>query len=189
MAGGCYVCGSGIDICDPCRKRYVVPPGAPYAAAPYRQPGTQAPQAMPIDIPKKRSSYDEDREDDRIREARERGFTILKSNARLLFVDIDHADGLDSFAENIGLIDKMFGVKQVDYWRSKSGWPHTHVVVWLEIDVGSAARIALEASLGSDPKRTILNTAKLSSGDREVSLLFRPPEAVIHSITKAPWKI
>ncbi|KKL24709.1 hypothetical protein LCGC14_2412640, partial [marine sediment metagenome] len=58
-------------------------------------------------------------------------------------------------------------------WKSKSkkGW---HIQVQLGKPLPVAWRIALQASLGSDPFREIASIKCLENGMAEPSILFRP---------------
>jgi hypothetical protein len=48
---------------------------------------------------------------------------------------------------------------------SKSGYPHRHITITLLDDVTPWQRIALQAALGSDPKREILSAIRIYNKD------------------------
>jgi hypothetical protein len=60
------------------------------------------------------------------------------------------------------------------HWQSKSGG--LHVLVRLDSSpLAPLARIALQAAMGSDPKREALGVLRVLAGVVEPCMLFRPP--------------
>lgn len=57
-------------------------------------------------------------------------------------------------------------------WKSHGG--NTHVVLTLYRKLSPQARIALQAVLGSDPIRELLNLVRVENGCRDPIALFRP---------------
>lgn len=80
----------------------------------------------------------------------------------------------------LSLIGEKFGLEREVYWRSRGG--HLHVLVRLGMSMTISELIALQAALGSDPKREILavferqvNTMRPVNGRIEdTRSLFRP---------------
>lgn len=91
-----------------------------------------------------------------------------------LFIDIDTLEGLKMFNGLYPIVHKELGGHLMSITPSKSGPPHSHIVVTLKDPLPLLARIALQAALGSDPKREILATIRALRGEENVVVFFEP---------------
>lgn len=106
-------------------------------------------------------------------QAKTDGFTVVNPAPDVLLLDLDSDAQEAQYNAMLPFVAAYLeGTKERERWRSKSG-KHWHVVVQLPFGIDMASRIALQAALGSDPKREILSIALLHSP----SCLFRPQEA------------
>ena len=122
------------------------------------------------------SDYDWKKEKANITTAEDAGFVIVRGNDNTLLLDLDTAQGAAQYSQMYEMVDSKFGVLSSETWKSKSG--HTHVKLLIRESLPAASRIALQAVLGSDPKRETFGVYKLTKGVPEPSLLFRPPTSV-----------
>lgn len=110
--------------------------------------------------------------DDAVASAAELGFTVVHSSPDRILLDLDDGAAMDRYRQMLPRLTSVFGLKEKERWRSKSG-VGTHVVV--ECDpLPFASRVAIAACLGSDPMREGLAVAMLRDGKDEPSVLFRP---------------
>jgi hypothetical protein len=116
--------------------------------------------------------------EDGIAIGRAKGCEVIQSAPNLLLLDFDTAEALERFDRLRGSFFRLFPADEVVEWPSKSGKPHhRHVMVKLSAPIEDAAlRVALQAALGSDPKREIFSVLRLLQGTKEPSLLFKPQE-------------
>ena len=124
--------------------------------------------------------------------AEEYGCTLAVASPSQLFLDLDsytvigddvHASEVfhewrDHNETRLALVNEKFVVEGFQHWRSRRG--HLHVVIDLGMEVERYAAIALEASLGSDPRRQILAVYEAMTSVEDTRSLFRPkvPEPV-----------
>ncbi len=76
---------------------------------------------------------------------------------------------------NIKLLDRISLEIGIDYWsawRSRNGNTHVMITLWCGLDV--TERIALQALLGSDPMRELLNLRRVLCRAEDPIALFRP---------------
>lgn len=106
------------------------------------------------------------------------GFKIVLPADNELQIDIDDDEQFEifsrtseSFAKNWWLDADM---PVVEVHPSKSGLPSRHVTITLPFDVTPWQRIALQASLGSDPMRELLSAMRLMKGDIAPTLFVEP---------------
>lgn len=113
---------------------------------------------------------------------------VAKSNELLLDIDWVSMRSLEGkldqwkeegYAQTLDLIAKRFrGAKIVDFWNSRTSGLHIHIQ--LGQDIVEEAAFALQACLGSDPKREIMGLWELKDPEREYGTitrsLFRPKE-------------
>jgi hypothetical protein len=111
-----------------------------------------------------------------IKSAKEAGFEVIQSAPNLLLLDFDvpYAGDQKKYynPEVMDIILQYVETHAVESWASKSG--NTHVLVTLGKELPAHHRIALQAALGSDPKREALSVLRLMNGIEEPSLLFKP---------------
>lgn len=119
--------------------------------------------------------------------AAERGLIAFYPGPRELFIDLDKGMEL-----NVGLMtglndsEKMpfFDLDNVLYTTSRNGNIHVYVRTIARLD--DASRIALQAALGSDPKREMLGVFKCLLVHCDcVSVLFETPS---EAERVAEWK-
>ena len=109
---------------------------------------------------------------DAVREAKANGFTVIASTPTQLQVDWD-APTLDGFWERMSLALQLGLVSGVQAdWRSKSG--NYHILVDLPAKTSTTERLALQAMLGSDWKREMLNLRRYQDGETNPMVLFKP---------------
>lgn len=108
------------------------------------------------------------------------GFTVIKAGPKELLLDLDTDaswKALDLRLQELKAVMPELKPLMVEEWLSKSGVGH-HVRISVALLLTRPERIALEALLGSDPKRAMYGFAKhWRRDDENVSILFRPPGA------------
>lgn len=103
-------------------------------------------------------------------QAKKDGFTIIHPAPDRLLLDLDTPESQERYAQLFPVVQGYFeGAIEENRWLSKSGIG-MHVVVKLPFHIDMPSRIALQAALGSDPKREILSIGYLHSP----SVLFKP---------------
>jgi hypothetical protein len=108
------------------------------------------------------------------------GLTIIDANDYVLQLDFDTTDAYETFVAILlpGLLrldhDKgILGIRKVVKTMLKSG--NTHVYITTEQVMLTATRVALQAILGSDPVREMLNIAGYLTGIPNGIMLFENP--------------
>ena len=109
----------------------------------------------------------------KIKEAQEAGFTVMVAQADEILLDLDTPESELQFEGNLQLLASLFGVTNVERWKSKSKGHHVIVHIATK-GLSDAERIALQAALGSDGKREIIAIKRLRDGDTRPSVLFKP---------------
>jgi hypothetical protein len=106
------------------------------------------------------------------------GFKIVLPAENELQIDIDDdaqfeifSRASESFAKNWWLDSAS---PSVEIHPSKSGLPSRHVTITLPFSITPWQRIALQASLGSDPMRELLSSIRLMKGDIAPTLFVEP---------------
>lgn len=183
MSKNCYICGVGSEICQDCNSKYVV------SSSPQIIHGTDTVvkiwslDKVAVEDPEDPYGVDAaEKEEEKIKEVEAQGFEVIRGQGDELLLDIDNSDTVDwtLFYTCVDMIHAKYGIKKMVNWNSKSGYPHTHVMVFLKESVLTNIRIGLEMALGSDPKRGILNYKKMANKNYYPSLLFRPPNVDIN---------
>lgn len=94
-----------------------------------------------------------------------------------LQLDIDDDAAYAAFERVYELLNDMSrGLCSYTSTPSKSGLPKRHVTVTLPFEVDAAARITLQACLGSDGKRELLGWRRLLAGDLTPTLFIEKTE-------------
>lgn len=130
---------------------------------------------VPEDEEEKR--YQNTVREDFVRACEEEGKVILYPADNELLIDIDTEEQFQIFQEHIKSLAKNLYKHRLPHliWPSKSGLPRRHIKVVLPFDLKSPAeRIALQASLGSDPMREMLSMVRCIHGDDCPTLLVEP---------------
>lgn len=129
-------------------------------------------------------------------EARKHGLEIVEGDERTLQLDFDQGADYQQFI-NIRaprMIQFLKGnmVQRVWFTESRSSTaenPKKHVYVRLSKAVTDTERVALQATLGSDPTREFLNLMRIVEGSDQPVLFFEvpgAPEIVIYDINYQP---
>lgn len=113
-----------------------------------------------------------------VKQAADKGLIVRYPGPRELFVDIDDAEGLARYEAGLQILDDNGWLYAVRCSPSPSGRPgRYHIVVTVHRDLTALERVALQAALGSDPKREILAILKLEyEGDKPCTMFFEKPE-------------
>lgn len=130
--------------------------------------------------------YDWEKEKSNIAAAQAAGFLIVRGNENTLLLDLDTSAGLEQFHRMYEMVDSKFKILSSETWKSKSG--HSHVKLLIREALSAAQRIALQAVLGSDPKRETFGVYKLTKGVEEPSILFRPPSSIVEPVSFGPYR-
>jgi len=110
-----------------------------------------------------------------------RGFEVIQSTRNTLLLDIDSEDDFNRYKFALPLVMEFLNIKEIQMWESKGLAGHRHILITLNEDLHVLTRIALQAALGSDPRREIFAIERVKAGISEPSLLFRPKDAVVKS--------
>lgn len=114
--------------------------------------------------------------------AAKKGMKVLFPATDELFIDIDNAEDWQKFCELVEPLKKERLVVGCSWTTSKSGNPRKHVIVKLSRAVESEAeRIALQAFLGSDRKREMLNYLAQLRHPGFIATCFFEPQPVQRS--------
>lgn len=113
-----------------------------------------------------------------IQKAKDAGLEVIVGDEWHMLLDFDNTDVLpERYHVGIQILNNNgFYCHEEAIWRSKSGLGF-HVVVKLETPIDIYRRLALQAALGSDPKRELLAVMRASNGVAEPSVLFKPADA------------
>lgn len=100
------------------------------------------------------------------------GCEVIRANDFLLLLDIDSAKDYETFTYHIALLRNWLEVEEVDEWKSRSG--NCHIRIRLKNPLPMITRYGLQAALGSDGKRELLNYRDLAEGILEPCVLYKP---------------
>lgn len=101
------------------------------------------------------------------------GVDVRYPMANELFIDIDDAYGKAQFRENWLLLSGMFeGTLSAKFTPSRRKPEGEHIVVTLPRNVTPIERIAMQAALGSDPRREAHSLRRYFNGDPLPTLFF-----------------
>jgi hypothetical protein len=107
--------------------------------------------------------------------ARENGWECFAACPFDIWVDLDTSESISGFDELWKLFLELFpDAKIIRRSTSKSGIGQ-HVYVRMSKGYPDAVRIAMAASLGSDPKREMLSIVRVLNQDPEPVLFFELP--------------
>lgn len=125
------------------------------------------------------SSITEERFEAAAEEAEANGCEVVYGGSNHLLLDYD-GDGLSLWAENKPRLERIAKVVREEWWSSKSHMPgHLHARITLDKELTVPERSALQACLGSDPVREIINLTRWKHGVAEPVRLFRPKDAEV----------
>lgn len=119
---------------------------------------------------------------DAILEAQEAGYFVVQGTDNLLLLDLDNQGAVDGFGVAFSRMLQLRPARILFQGASRSARPdRQHVVIWLfNPEPNVRARIALQASLGSDPAREQMALELVDNGVLRPSLLFVKPETANH---------
>lgn len=115
--------------------------------------------------------------DMRITEARLLGFEVVFGDETHLLLDIDQPELPMVFHSLMAMAYDRFGAHIEAQWKSKSG--NTHVAISLAFPMSMVERIALQAMLGSDPRKEMMSLCSHHIGVDNPVLLFKPPPKLL----------
>jgi len=99
------------------------------------------------------------------------GLALRLPKMNELFIDLDSKGAQEQFLERYAKFVEIFHVTDFTTTSSKSGYPHLHVIIAIDRDLTDMERVALQAALGSDPKREML-AVKNNGVAENTSVLF-----------------
>jgi hypothetical protein len=107
---------------------------------------------------------------------------VIRTRPDILLLDLDSETAHAQYKRNLSLLQKHFGLVEVDTYRSKSMKEnHWHVVVKCDpCDI--TTRIALQLALGSDYRREGMALMMIQDGIENPSFLYKPKAAKIPPI-------
>lgn len=113
-----------------------------------------------------------------IKLAEEKGMAIVYANSYILQIDIDSEEAYVVFNDNIKMLREVTGWSlPYEEHFSTSGYPKRHITINLPFFINIEGRIALQACLGSDLKREMLNFIRIFMDDPYPIIFFEPAPA------------
>lgn len=103
------------------------------------------------------------------------GCTLYKGDINELLLDIDAGKRVNM--DILPLVDEKFIITGQKSWKSRNGG--IHVVIQLGQHLEPPERIALQAALGSDPKREAIATWEWFIQKTDTISLFKPINAIV----------
>lgn len=103
---------------------------------------------------------------------------VVQGEPDVLLCDYDGA-ALDLFHTLVEFLNTYYGPVDIEFWYSSAGKnDHYHRKITLARPVPIGLRLAMQAALGSDPMRTMLDIRRVEEGVEEPCLLFKPRKTV-----------
>ena len=94
-----------------------------------------------------------------------------------LLIDIDTPEQAATFDRMFPILRRDYKAERIRRTPSRSGLPREHIVVRLPgVTLDPVTRIALQASLGSDPMREFLSVGRVRRGELPATILIERPE-------------
>lgn len=106
--------------------------------------------------------------------ARAKNCSVVFPEPNQIQLDIDSYDRLQVYRGMFAAMGDFISIPEPEFQSSKSGGSHYHVTVTFPVDLNEWQRIALQAILGSDPMRELLNALRLMLRGKSESCLFVP---------------
>jgi hypothetical protein len=116
--------------------------------------------------------YPVDSSDSAIKNAENRGLTVIVSDNNTLLIDIDTVEQYAIFQQRIDKVSKDIGMTIVSDEPSRSGLPRRHITIALGEEKTVADRLFLQLYLGSDPIKEYLSFLRYEAGDPKPILFF-----------------
>ena len=101
------------------------------------------------------------------------GTFILRAEPNQALLDLDTCEQLWQFIDKLPLVDTHWPIKHIQIWKSRS--KGTHAMLTFGDKVPSNMRV-IQAAMGSDPVREILNLLDKEVGPEDVNILFKPAD-------------
>lgn len=105
-------------------------------------------------------------------DALKEGLVVKVADDLHLYLDLDTTTSIEQFLRMIPVFEEHFKVIRWDATYSKSR--NVHVIVSLGRSLSEDKRIALQAVLGSDPKKEMASVRRSLEGITHVVRLFQP---------------
>jgi len=105
-------------------------------------------------------------------EAAENGLRIVEPKPNELFLDIDTDEQYARFEEAYAHMKRVLKIKTFTLGRSRRKITGKHITVTLGFEVNATERIALQAILGSDPRRETYSFWRVQNNDPIPTLFF-----------------
>lgn len=105
------------------------------------------------------------------------GFQVVFPQPNELQIDIDSEEQREKFLRLFEALNRNSGGLQFTVTKdtpSRSGLPKRHLTLSCSRDMDAVMRIALQASLGSDPMRELLSFCRHLQGDPNPSIFVEP---------------
>ena len=103
------------------------------------------------------------------------GCTVQHAKQNQLFIDLDSEEALSGFMLKYSMLQKLSdGILLKTYRTRKSRSGNTHAVVELYDDVSVEMQLGLQAALGSDPMRELLNFGRMLRTEDAGNCFFVP---------------
>jgi hypothetical protein len=110
------------------------------------------------------------------KEAERHGLDVVEADDYTLQLDMDRDEAFQMFIDfDLGRLISFLYVERVWWTESRGG--NKHVYIRLTAPRTLPERIALQASLGSDPVREFLNLMRYNNGSEKPVLFFEKPNA------------
>lgn len=114
------------------------------------------------------------------------GVEVIVRRPNELLLDLDNKKSMEQYEEMIEALDGCGAIKRIEGWKSKSG--NSHIKITFALDLTPLEATTLQAILGSDPRRELLNLIGHLNGIPEPSKLYKYPEDKTKKISRDPTK-
>jgi hypothetical protein len=113
--------------------------------------------------------------------AKDQGLLVVFPATTQIQIDIDSEEAYREFNRRLDIVTKhLQNLRFVENKPSRSGLPKRHITIDVGMDLSEGQRIALQAALGSDPTRELLNITEHLLGMEHSSLFYERPEVDNH---------
>ena len=101
------------------------------------------------------------------------GFEVVYPQDNELQIDIDTQEQYRQFIQELfPILERELNGVIMKQTISKGGLPGRHIYIRLPFKIDTFTRIALQASVGSDPKRELLSSIQALNDDKKPTLLI-----------------
>ncbi len=109
---------------------------------------------------------------DYIEEAKKEGYSVIISDNKHLFIDIDSEKSFQTYQKMLPHLEHFFSLRVESDQPSKDGLPKRHIILKLYKDLPIEMRVALQACLGSDLVREMNSILRCFYKISPVSFFF-----------------